>query len=99
MAKLEQAYEALIILSTKLGEEGIEATKQKLNDLITANATMDSIDEWGKRKLAYAINYETEGYYVLFNFTGAPSLPAEIDRVCRITDGVMRSLITLRHDG
>lgn len=98
MAKLEQSYEALVILSTKLGEEGIQATIAKLTDVITASATMDSVDEWGKRKLAYAINYETDGYYVLFNFTSAPTLPAELDRVCKITDGIMRSLITLKLD-
>lgn len=98
MAKLSQAYEALVILSTKLGEEGIKEMVEKLTTLISKSATLDSVDEWGKRRLAYAINYETEGYYVLFHFTSAPELPAEIDRVCRITDGVVRSLITLKQD-
>lgn len=98
MAKLEQAYEALVILSTKLGEEGIKETAEKLNSLISTSATLDSVDEWGKRRLAYEINYETEGYYVLYNFTSAPDFPAEFDRVCKITDGIVRSLITLKQD-
>ena len=54
------------------------------------------MDEWGKRKLAYEINYLTEGYYVLVKFTSGPEFPAELDRVLGITDGVIRSLVTLR---
>ena len=82
MAKLEQSYESIIILSTKLGEE----------------ATLESVDEWGKRRLAYAINYEHDGYYVLFNFTSKPDFPAELDRVYKITDGVIRSLIIAKSE-
>ncbi len=96
MAKLTEKYEALIVLSTKVGEDGIKALVEKINALICSNATLDSVDEWGKRRLAYPINYETEGYYVLFNFTSAPSFPAELERVLNITDGVMRSVVTLR---
>lgn len=96
MAKLTEKYEAIVILNTKLGEEGIKALQEKLNDLIVKNATMDSVDEWGKRRLAYPIQDETEGYYVLFNFTSESSFPAEFDRVVKITDGVLRSLITVK---
>ena len=96
MAKLTQSYEAIVILSTKLGEEGIKEAVAKLTALVTNNATMESVDEWGKRRLAYPINYETEGYYVLVNFTSAPSFPAELDRIYNITDGVIRSLIVAK---
>jgi small subunit ribosomal protein S6 len=96
MAKLEQSYESIIILSTKLGEEGIKSVVSKFTDMISKNAKLESVDEWGKRRLAYAINYEHEGYYVLFNFTSAPNFPAELDRVCKITDGVIRSLIVAK---
>lgn len=96
MAKLTEKYEAIIILNTKLGEDGIKALTEKLNDLIAKNGTIDSVDEWGKRRLAYAINDETEGYYILFNFTSVPSFPAELDRVLKITDGILRSLITAK---
>lgn len=96
MAKLNEKYEAIIILNTKLGEEGIKELSDKINALIAKNGTIDSIDEWGKRRLAYAIKDETEGYYILFNFTSEPSFPAELDRVLKITDGVLRSLITAK---
>ena len=61
--------------------------------LIEQNGTLDSIDEWGKRKLAYAINDEPEGFYALFNFSAVPEFPEEFYRVAGITDGVLRSLI------
>ena len=66
---------------------------EKFKTLIAANGTVDSVDEWGKRRFAYEINKETEGYYTLINFTCAPSFTAELDRVYKITDGVLRSLI------
>lgn len=97
MAKLLEKYEAIIILNTKLGEDGIKAVSEKINSLITTNeGTIDSIEEWGKRRLAYPINFEVDGFYILFNFTSAASLPAELDRVLKITDGVLRSLITIK---
>ena len=92
MAKLQGKYESVIIISTKLSEEEIKAVVAKFTDMISANGTLEKVDEWGKRRLAYAINYETEGYYVLFNFTSAPDFPAELDRVYGITDGIIRSL-------
>lgn len=98
MAKLTQKYESVVILSTKLGEEGIQALIEKLKKRIADNGTLESVDEWGKRKLAYDINYESEGYYVLFNFESAPSFPAELDRIYKITDGIMRSLIIAKEE-
>lgn len=93
MAKLEQRYESVLIVSTKLGEEGIAALIKKFSDMISAAATLESVDEWGKRRLVYPINYENDGFYVLFHFTSKPDFPAELDRVYRITDGILRSLI------
>lgn len=98
MAKLEQNYESILVLSTKLGEEGIKATVEKFTAMITEAGKLEAVDEWGKRRLAYAINYETEGYYVLFTFTSAPDFPAELDRVYKITDGVLRSMIVAKED-
>ena len=66
--------------------------------LIEANGTIDSIDEWGKRRLAYPINDENEGVYTVINFTSEPDFPAELDRVYKITEGVMRSLIVAKED-
>ena len=64
--------------------------------ITTDGGTVDSVEDWGKRKLAYEINYLSEGYYVLVKFTSAPEFPAELDRILGITDGVIRSLITKR---
>ena len=96
MAKMNENYEIMIVFSLKEGEEGVKALTEKFKALISENGTLESSDEWGKRKLAYPINYETEGYYVLYNFSSKPDFPAELDRVLKITDGVMRSMITVR---
>lgn len=93
MAKLNEKYETIIVLSTKNGEDQVKALVEKFTKLISDNATLESVDEWGKRKLAYPINYETEGYYTLINFTSEPSFPAELDRVYKITDGILRTII------
>ena len=86
-------YETMLITSAALDEEATAALVGKFKTLIENNGTIDSIDEWGKRRLAYPINDLNEGHYVLMTFTAAPELPAELDRVYKITEGVMRSLI------
>ena len=96
MAKMTGNYEAMVAFSTKLGEEGVKSLIAKFTEMIEANATLGEVDEWGKRKLAYEINYENEGYYVLWTFTSKPDFPAELERVLNITEGVLRSLITTR---
>ncbi|MCM1165497.1 MAG: 30S ribosomal protein S6 [Lachnospiraceae bacterium] len=95
MAKLSEKYEAVIVFSLKKDEEQIKALTEKFSELIKANGTLTNVDEWGKRKLAYEINYESEGYYVLYNFESKPDFPAELERVINITDGVMRSVVVL----
>ena len=87
-------YETMLITSAALDEEATAALVGKFKSLIEANGTIDSIDEWGKRRLAYPINDLNEGYYVLMTCEAKPELPAEIDRVMKITENVMRSLIT-----
>ena len=67
--------------------------KDKFQSLIEQNAEIGEIDEWGKRRLAYPINDENDGHYVLYNFVSGSEFPAELDRVSKITDGVLRSLI------
>ncbi len=96
MAKINESYEAVMVFNTKLGEEGIKALVAKFTELIESNGTLDLVNEWGKRRLAYAIEDETEGYYVLCNFTSKTDFPAELDRILKITDGVLRSLITVK---
>ena len=86
-------YETVMIFSLKQGEEGINALVEKFKALIEKHATLQNVDEWGKRRLAYLINKESEGYYVLMNFESEAEFPAELDRVFKITDGVLRSMI------
>ena len=95
MAKTSAKYELMYIIDLDKGEDGIAAIVETFKALIEANGTLDEMEEWGKRKLAYLINDKPEGYYVLVKFTSAPQFPAELDRVLKITDGVMRSLITV----
>ena len=89
-------YETVMVVSLKNGEENVQKVVEKFKALIENNATLKNVDEWGKRKLAYEIDDQTEGYYVLYTFTSAPDFPAELDRVLKITEGVMRSLITVK---
>lgn len=89
-------YEIVMVFSLSKGEEAVNALKIKFTDLISKNGTLGEVEEWGKKKLAYAINYETDGYYVLINFSSEESFPAELDRVINITDGVLRSLIVAK---
>ncbi|MBQ4152809.1 MAG: 30S ribosomal protein S6 [Oscillospiraceae bacterium] len=88
-------YEAMMVFSVNGGDEAVEALSEKFKALIAANGTVESVDVWGKRRLAYPINDETEGHYVLVEYTAEPSFPAELDRVGRITDGVLR-LMTVK---
>lgn len=96
MTKVKGSYESVLVISLKMGEEAVAAMVQKFKDLIQSNGVLESVDDWGKRRLAYMINKETEGYYVLFNFTSGTDFPAELDRIYKITDGVLRSLIVKR---
>ena len=86
-------YELVFIVKANLGDEATTALVEKFKELISANGTIDAVDEWGKRRLAYPINDETEGYYVQVNFTSGNDFPAELDRQFKINDAVLRSLI------
>lgn len=86
-------YEAAIIYSVAGGEEATNALAEKFKALIEANGTIESVDDWGKRHLAYPINDETEGFYTFVTFEAAPEFPLEFERVAGITDGVLRTMI------
>ncbi len=97
MAKLSANYELMYIIDPAQGEEGIAATIAKFQTLAeTKGASAIEVEAWGNRKLAYPINYKSEGYYVLMSFTSEPAFPKELDRVLRITDGIMRSMIVCK---
>ncbi len=86
-------YETIMVFSLKNGEEAAKELMEKFKALMESNGTLESVDEWGKRRLAYLINDEADGYYVLYNYEANPGFPAELDRIAKITDGVLRTLI------
>ena len=96
MAKLNETYEAMVVFSLKQGEDGIKALTEKFKGMMAEAGSVESVDEWGKKKLAYEIDDQTEGYYVLYTFNAKPEFPAEFERVLKITDGVMRCLVTVK---
>lgn len=84
-------YEVVYIIDPAVEEEARKALIAKFNELITGNGgTVDKVEEWGKRRLAYAIDYKTEGYYVLVNFQAEADLPKELERNLQISDSVIR---------
>ena len=96
MAKVSANYEVVYIIDPAQGEEAVAAVVNNFKSLIEQNSSAVEVEEWGTRKLAYPIDYKTEGYYVLVNFTSAPEFPRELDRKLRIADGIMRSLIVCK---
>jgi small subunit ribosomal protein S6 len=93
MAKLSAKYEVIYVIDPAVGEEGIAALVEKFNGIVGNYGTVSSVDEWGKRRLAYPINDLVEGYYVYMTCEVSPDMPAELDRVFKITDGILRSII------
>ncbi len=89
-------YEAMMVFSVAAGEEATNALVEKFKALIAENGTIENVDDWGKRRLAYLINDEAEGYYCIATFESAPAFPAELDRVAKITDGVLRVMVTAK---
>ena len=84
-------YELVYIIDPAVDEEGRKAVVERFNSLITAqNGSIDKVEEWGKRRLAYAIDYKTEGYYVLVQFSSGSELPLELERNLKINDQVIR---------
>ena len=96
MEKKICSYETLFAVSGNYSEEDYTALKDKFVNLVNENATELNVNEWGKRKLAYPINYITEGYYVLLTFKSEPSFPLELERVFGITEGVIRYMTTTK---
>ena len=86
------SYETLFAISGNFTEEEYTAVKEKFVNLVNENATDVTVNEWGKRRLAYPIDYITEGYYVLLTFKSEPSFPHELTRVFGITEGVIRNM-------
>ena len=99
MEKKLISYETLYVINGNLSEEEMKEIVAKFSALVSDNGTLESVDEWGKRRLAYPINYIPEGYYVLVSYKSEPSFPREFERVLGITDGVIRSMTTKKIEG
>ena len=86
-------YDAMMVFSVVSGDEATAALAEKFKALIAEHGTVENVDDWGKRRLAYPINDEVEGYYVIVDFESNTEFPAELDRVAKITDGVLRTMV------
>ena len=92
-------YELMYIIDTALEDEPRKELIERVSALITGNGgEVEKVDEWGKRRLAYAINYKTEGYYVLMYIKAPADLPRELERNLKISDQVLRYLV-IRYEG
>lgn len=85
-------YETMLVFTVAEGEEKTQALVEKFKALVEANGTVTNVDDWGKRRLAYEIDYQPEGYYYLINYTADASFPLELERVANITEGVLRMM-------
>ncbi|MBE6700475.1 MAG: 30S ribosomal protein S6 [Ruminococcaceae bacterium] len=86
-------YEAIFVVDGSLAEEAAAELIAKFKGIIEANATVEEVQDWGKKKLAYPINDIADGYYTLVHFTSAHDFPAELERNFNITDGILRALV------
>ena len=86
-------YESVIIIQPNLDEEAVKVIIRKFSDLIEKNGKIESVEEMGKKRLAYEIKKQKEGFYVLFNFEAEPNSIAELERNYRITDEVMKFIV------
>ena len=91
-------YESVIIINPNVDEEGIKGLVQKLTDLINNDGKVEKVDELGKKKLAYEIQKNKEGYYVVFNFEANPDSIKELERVYRITDDIIKFIVVRKED-
>ena len=88
-------YELILVLNPSIGDEKLEVEMERIKGLLETPGAINDVDVWGRRKLAYEIQDETEGYYALIHFDAEPEFPKEIERLLRISEHVLRYLIVL----
>ena len=91
-------YESIIIVNPNVDEEGIKALEEKFTGLINENGKVESVENMGKKKLAYEIKKFAEGTYLLFNFESKPSAIAELERIYRITDEILKHIVVKKDE-
>lgn len=89
-------YEAIFIITPTVDEEQVKANVEKFSNLISENGELEKVEEWGKKKLAYEVQDQKEGYYVLMHFSANPDFPAELERNFKITEDVLKYLVVRR---
>lgn len=90
---MQNNYETIMIINSAMEEAAIKSTVEKIKDLISANGAVESVEEWGNKKLAYPVKKHSEGYYVLVNFSSNPEFIDELERVYNITDEVLKHIV------
>lgn len=91
-------YEIVYIIDGTLAEEQVKAMVEKFKEYVESNAQLEKIEEWGKKRFAYPINKKTDGFYVLMNISAVPEFPAELERMFKITEGILKYLIVSKED-
>lgn len=91
-------YESVVIINPSVEEQGMKTLVAKITDLINSNGKLEKVEELGKKKLAYEIKKNTEGYYIVLNFEANPELITELERVYRITDEVIKFIVVREND-
>lgn len=92
-------YELMVIYTPQLDEEGLAAQLEKTKELIASvGGEVEKVDQWGKRRFAYEINDNTEGFYVVIDFKAESGATSEVERILKITDEVVRYLLVRRDE-
>ena len=91
-------YESVIIVNSNLDDGKIKALVEKFSKLINEHGKVEDVQEMGKKKLAYPIQKQEEGYYVVLNFEAEPAFIAELERVYRITDEILKFIVVRKED-
>ncbi len=93
MIKVINKYETIFIVNLNVGEEKVTELVEKFKSLIGSAGEIESVDLWGKRRLAYEIDDIKEGYYVYISFTAGTDFPKELERVFKITEDILRHIV------
>ena len=91
-------YETIFIVDSELNEEARAPVIERFKNMIESNGQLESIDEWGTRRLAYPINDKLEGFYVYVNYSAPADFPSELERLFKITDSILKFLIIRKED-